>query len=75
MKRNELLIHAIIWWHVKVILMSERSQTKERVYIDYYIHIKFQELDGNIQQQKADEWLGVEEARKADRLQWGKRKL
>ena len=36
-KRNELLIHATIWMNFKIIMLSERSQTKMRVCVCVYM--------------------------------------
>ena len=37
-KRNELLIHATAWINLKIIMLSERSQTKEYTLYDSIFH-------------------------------------
>lgn len=56
-KRTVLLIHIRIWMYLKILRLSRRSQTPQKVYTIWSIYIKLEKMQTNQMWQKADEWL------------------
>ena len=38
MKSNKILFHAMTWWNLENIVVSERSQTQKPIYYRFHLH-------------------------------------